>query len=171
MKFHGLLLAAAFVSACSPASSGSASSVSSNASTQPASATSPAPKVVYTGGGVQKLKQFEGKRVREIELWEEADMKARLGKLLGDKFTTFTENWLIEAPIVVDGDILMAAGCSGQDCPGDQYVLFIDLARDNINIQHFEKGKLIMYKEKDEIKVPEKFAADLATMKSNSAIN
>lgn len=165
MKFFSLVLfAAVFISACS-------SSTTSTASTGESPAASPAPKIVYTGGGVQKLKEFEGKRVREIELWEAADMKTRLSKLLGENYPAFTEGWLIESPITFDGDILMAAGCGGQDCAGNQYVMFIDAAKDNINIQHFDKGTLKLYKEKDEIKLPEKFAADLASMKSNSGVN
>jgi hypothetical protein len=157
------LLTLAVITACS--------SASSNPSAQTSPAASPAPKVVYTGGGVTKLKEFDGRRVRDIELWEAADMKARLTKLLGDNFTAFTEGWLIESPITVEGDILMAAGCGGQDCAGNQYVMFVDTAKDNINIQHFDKGKMKIYKEKEEIKLPERFAADLATMKANSGVN
>src|SRR5437868_9019467 len=68
---------------------------------------------LYTGGGLKQVKELAGRRVREIELWDAPDMKDRLGKLLGGDLPAMTQGWLIESPIEVDGDTLMAAGC---DC-------------------------------------------------------
>src|SRR4051794_39536360 len=100
-----LLFLAAFLAGCS----GGGSSNNSSAAT-------PAPRVVYTGGGLKQLKELTGHRVREIELWDAADMNDRIGKLVGADFPKMKEDWLIESQIMSEGDTLMAAGCEMNNC-------------------------------------------------------
>jgi len=126
------------------------------------------PKVLYTGGGLKQLKDLAGKRVREIELWDSQDIDARLGKLLGAEYADMKATWLVESPITADGDILMMAGCEQNNCDNNQYVIFADVAKDNINVQHIKNGATEIYKEKDEIALPKEFADDLAVMKSKT---
>jgi len=129
------------------------------------------PKVVYSGGGVAELKRLEGKRLREIEIWEAADMKARLGKLLGDGFEAFKAEWMIESPITLEGDTLMMAGCDwNNNCDQNQYVMFVDTAKDNINVFHFKDGKEKVFKEKGDVALPEKFTQELASIKAKCGV-
>lgn len=149
---------------------GCSSSASNTAATNTAAAPAQVnvPKVVYTGGGLKQLKDLAGKRVREIELWDSKDMDARLGKLLGADYADMKIKWLVESPIAADGDILMMAGCEQNNCDNNQYVMFADVAKDNINVHHIKDGATKVYKEKDEITLPKGFADDLAAMKSKS---
>src|SRR5687768_12096635 len=111
------------------------SACSGTASDSTPNASSSEPRVVYTGGGVKQLKELEGKRIRQIELWDAQDMDARFSKLLGEDYPAMKSGWMIESPIVVDGDILMAAGCDwNNNCPQNQYVMFVNVANDNINV-------------------------------------
>ena len=114
---------------------------------------------------------LQGARLREIELWANKDMDQRLGKLLGSDYQEFKETWVIEGPIDAEGDILMTAGCDwNNNCSTNQWVMFVDVAKDNINIQHFKNGKASTYKEKDEISLPERFVQDLAAVRSSSGV-
>lgn len=157
-SFLLLMVFAAFLAGCSGSSSNSAASET--------------PRVVYTGGGLKEMKTLTGKRVREIELWDHPDMNARLGKLLGDRLPEMTETWLIESSIVADGDILMAAGCEQNNCDRNQWVLFADVANDNLNIYNIKDGEMKSYKEKKEdIKLPQAFEADFNRMKAVQGVD
>ena len=99
-------------------------------------------------------------------------MKARLGKLLGDRLPEMTEAWLIESAIVAEGDILMAAGCEQNNCDRNQWVLFADVPNDNLNIYNIKNGEMKSYKEKKEdIKLPQAFKDTFNKMKTVQGIN
>jgi hypothetical protein len=133
--------------------------------------TASAPAVKYAGGGLAELRRLEGKRIREIELWDAPDIQERLGKLVGAEFEALKREWMIESPITVDGDVLMAAGCDwNNNCDQNQYVMFADTAKDNINILHFKDGKEKAYKEKGDVALTEKFTQDLAAMKAKCGV-
>jgi len=127
-------------------------------------------RVVYTGGGLKQVKELAGHRVREIELWDAPDMKDRLGKLLGGDMPAMTEGWLIESPITVDGDTLMAGGCEMNNCGRNQWLLFADVANDNINIHNIKDGKIKSYKEKGDIKLPQAFADSFTFYKASQGL-
>lgn len=144
----------------------SLSGCSGSASNSTGDAKTPEPKVVYTGGGLKQVKELTGQRVRHIELWDAPDMSERLSKLLGDDFPAMKEEWLIESPILNEGDILMAAGCEMNNCEKNQWILLADVAGDNINMYHIKDGSMKVYKEKGEIKVPDTFVSEFDRMKS-----
>ena len=155
----GLIAASFALSGCASSESGQTSSPSG------------APAVKYSGGGVAELKRLEGKRLREIELWNAPDMQERIGKLLGGEFEALKNEWMIESPITVEGDVLMVAGCDwNNNCDQNQYVMFVDTAKDNINILHFKDGKEKSYKEKGDVVLTEKFTQDLAAMKAKCGV-
>ena len=130
------------------------------------SSSSSGPKVVYKGGGLKELQQLTGKRVREVELWDAADMSTRLGKLLGAEFENMKQEWVIESSIVADGNVLMAAGCEMNNCDRNQWILFADAADDNINVYHIKDGSMKAYKEKGDVNLPQEFADAFARMKA-----
>ena len=128
--------------------------------------TTAAPRVVYTGGGLTQLKEFTGKRVREIDLWAAPDMNDRMSKLLGDEFPKMKEEWMIESPIYSEGDSLMVAGCEMNNCDKNQWIMVADVANDNINIYHIKDGSMKLYKEKAEIPIAATFKSEFERMKS-----
>ena len=129
------------------------------------STTASGPRVVYTGGGLKQLKELTGHRIREVELWDAADMNARIGKLVGEEYPKMKEDWLIESPIMNEGDVLMAAGCEMNNCDKNQWIMVADVADDNINVYHIKDGSMKLYKEKGEIKIPSTLTGEFERMK------
>lgn len=120
--------------------------------------------------GLSSLKASVGKTAFDIKLWENKDVNPRLEKLLGADYAAMKKYWNTETPIEAEGDVLMLTGCERHNCGDNQYVIFIDIAKDNINAHHFLKDTLKSYKEKGEITLPKGFADEFASMKSSSAI-
>ena len=92
-----------------------------------------------------------------MKLIENKEMQARLKKLLGGDFAAMKDNFNVESPIEIVGGILMASGCQAHYCGPNTYYIFIDLAKDNINVIHIEDEKTSNYFEKGRIKLPQKF--------------
>jgi hypothetical protein len=107
------------------------------------------------------LKKSEGKYPYELKLLENIDMQARLKKLLGKDFADMKEYWNVETPIVIQDGILMTGGCEQHNCGDNRYYLFIDFAKDNINVIHIQDEKTNNYFEKGRISLPKKFADEL----------
>jgi hypothetical protein len=123
------------------------------------------PKPVETPakpGIVSILKKSAGKYPYELKLLENADMKARLKKLLGPDFAAMKANWNVESPVEIENGILMTSGCEQHNCGDNIYYMFVDLDKDNINVFHIENGTQT-YAEHGKISLPKKFADQLGT--------
>ena len=128
---------------------------------------SPSPSVSPTVTGiVSTLKKSVGKYPYEVKLLENPELKPRLSKLLGNDWADMKTNWNVETPIEIDGSILKASACQAHNCAANNYVMFVDLDSDNINVYHvvedkgtktyFEKGKIVLPKKfEDETKPSE----------------
>ena len=126
-------------------------SVSPSASALPATST-----VIPT------LKKSTGKYPYEIKLLENPELKPRLSKLLGSDWPDMKANWNVETPIEIDGSILKASACQAHNCAANNYVMFVDLDNDNINVYHVVEDKgTKTYFEKGKIALPKKFEDDL----------
>jgi hypothetical protein len=86
---------------------------------------------------------------------------------MGADYATMKKFWGTESPIKSDGDVLMMSGCEPHNCGDNQYVMFIDTAKDNINVVHIKNGVAKDYKEKGDIALPKQFADELSTLKPN----
>jgi hypothetical protein len=86
---------------------------------------------------------------------------------MGADYAAMKKFWGTESPIKADGDVLMMSGCEPHNCGDNQYVMFIDTARDNINVVHIKNGVAKDYKEKGDIPLPKQFADDLSTLRPN----
>lgn len=129
----------------------------------------PAPAATESAvSGLASLKASDGKMATDIGLWENKDVAPRLEKLMGSDFADLKKYWNTQTAIAVEGDILKLTGCEAHNCGPNQYVMFIDTAKDNINVYHFKDGKEKAYKEKGDITLPKGFADELATFRSNS---
>src|ERR1051326_6371898 len=116
---------------------------------------------------LSSLKASVGKTAVDIKLWDNKDVGPRLEKLMGADYATMKKFWGTESPIKADGDVLMMSGCEPHNCGDNQYVMFIDTARDNINVVHIKNGVAKDYKEKGDIALPKQFADELSILKSN----
>ena len=131
----------------------------------PTSTTAPAetPKPSATpakSGVISILKKAEGKYPYELKLLENAEMKARLQKLMGPDFAALKANWDVESPVEIVGGILRASGCEQHNCGANVYYMFVDLENENVNVYHV-KDKTQVYSERSKITLPKKFADEL----------
>jgi hypothetical protein len=124
----------------------------------PAASPKPSPPSI-----IEKLKRSAGKYPYELKLMENKEFQARLKKLMGDDFAAMKEHFNVETPIEIDSGVLMTNACEAHNCGANMYYLFIDLARDNINVVHTENEKTDNYFEKGRIKLPQKFADEMVT--------
>lgn len=113
-------------------------------------------------GVISILKKAEGKYPYELKLLENAEMKARLQKLMGPDFAALKANWDVESPIEVVDGIVRASGCEQHNCGANVYYMFVDIANDNINVYHV-KDKTQVYSEHSKITLPKKFADELTS--------
>ena len=95
------------------------------------------------------------------------DVGPRLEKLMGADYATMKKFWGTESPIKADGDVLMMSGCEPHNCGDNQYIMFIDTAKDNINVVHIKNGVAKDYKEKGDITLPKQFADELSELRPN----
>lgn len=138
-------------------------STASNSSTPATVSSTP----VAPASPLSSLKASVGKTAVDIKLWDNKDVGPRLEKLMGADYATMKKFWGTESPIKADGDVLMMSGCEPHNCGANQYVMFIDTARDNINVVHIKNGVVKDYKEKGDIPLPKQFADELSTLKPN----
>lgn len=112
---------------------------------------------------ISTLKKSAGKYPYEIKLMENAELKARLSKLLGGDWADMKANWNVETPMEIEGRILMASACQAHNCAANNYVMFVDLDNDNINVFHIEENKgTKTYFERGKIALPKKFEEEVA---------
>jgi hypothetical protein len=157
----------AFASACGAP----ANTTNSSAPNSPAANSNAPSKVSSTpvapASPLSSLKASVGKTAVDINLWDNKDVGPRLEKLMGADYATMKKFWGTESPIKADGDVLMMSGCEPHNCGDNQYIMFIDTAKDNINVVHIKNGVAKDYKEKGDITLPKQFADELSTLKSN----
>lgn len=154
----------ALVSACGgPANTNTnpSNSTAANSSTPANVSSTP----VAPASSLSSLKASAGKTAVDIKLWDHKDVGPRLEKLMGADYATMKKFWGTESPIKADGDVLMMSGCEPHNCGDNQYVMFIDTAKDNINVVHIKSGVAKDYKEKGDITLPKQFADELATLR------
>ena len=148
-------------------SAGSANSNSTQASPTPKPSTTPTSKpepesTVAKPGYIALLKKSAGKYPSDIKLLENAEIRARLQKLLGKDMSDMKANFNVEIPNEIEDNIFKGEACQAHNCDANRYIIYVDLGDGNINVFHIEDGKTKKYLENGEIELPEKFAKDLA---------
>jgi hypothetical protein len=113
-------------------------------------------------GLVAVLRKNVGKYPYEIKLLDNPELKSRLTKLMGKDFAALRKNWSVESPIEIESGIAKTTGCEAHNCGGNQYVLFVDLKTDDINVYHIQDEiGTKHYFEKNEIPLPKKFSDEI----------
>jgi len=113
-------------------------------------------------GLIAFLKKSVGKYPYEVKLLNNAELKGRLKNLLGKDFAAMDKYFDVQSPMEVVNDVLMTTGCESHNCGANQYLLFIDLKNDNINVFHVGDDGTKHYFEHGEISLPKKFADQIA---------
>ena len=153
---------AAFAIACGAPANTNTNSANPTASNSPAKVSS---TPMAPASPLSSLKSSAGKTAVDINLWDNKDVGPRLEKLMGTDYAAMKKFWGTESPITAEGDVLMMSGCEPHNCGPNQYVIFIDTAKDNINVVHIKNGVAKDYKEKGDITLPKQFADELSTRK------
>ena len=157
------LLTAACSSTSAPNTANSTHAANTATPTPVAASTTPA-----ADASLHLLKRSVGKTAAEIGLWENNEITARLEKLLGADYTSMKQNWQTQTPIEAEGSVLSLTGCENNNCGGNQYLMYVDTANNNINVYRFKDGKMKTYSEKGAIELPKGLAKDLETTKQNA---
>jgi hypothetical protein len=108
------------------------------------------------------LRKSAGKYPYEVKLLENSELRTRLTKLLGGEWPDMKANWNVEIPIEIEGPVFKASACQAHNCAANNYVMFVDLDNDNINVYHIEEDKgAETYFEKGRIALPRKFEDEI----------
>jgi len=97
-----------------------------------------------------------GKKLSEVSFLTNPAIKNRLKALMGQEFDLMVQNWSQETGIIVSENILMATGCSKDNCSGNHYVLLYDMIYNNLNVINFRQNRIRSYEENGVIGMPEK---------------
>ena len=95
----------------------------------------------------------EGKTPTEINLLENADLKARMQKLVGGEYDNLVKNFNTVTPIVSENGIYKTTGGKAHEVPAYQTTIYYDANNDNLNVVISQNDKDKTYVEKDTIKV------------------
>ncbi len=109
------------------------------------------------------LKRSAGKYPYQVKLLGNAELNGRLKKLLGADLADLKDHWNVETPIQIEDGIFMASACEEHNCGANNYLIFVDLNKDNINVFHTDDNGTKHYFESGEIKLPKKFADEVGT--------
>jgi hypothetical protein len=103
---------------------------------------------------------YVGKKPAEVQLFEKANLNARIEKLLGGEFADFKADWNTESTIMKDGEILYFVGCKSSACAENKYFVMLDLIINNLNIINIRNGRPRSFEEGPVIGMPDKLAGD-----------
>ena len=95
----------------------------------------------------------DGKTPTEINLLNNADLKARLQKLVGGEFDNVVKYFNTVTPIVSENGIYKTTGGKAHEVPAYQTTIYYDANNDNLNVVISQNDKDKTYVEKDTIKV------------------
>lgn len=97
----------------------------------------------------------DGKTPTEINLLDNADLKARMQKLVGGEYDNLVKNFNTVTPIVSENGIYKTTGGKAHEVPAYQTTIYYDANNDNLNVVISQNDKAKTYVEKDTIKVTE----------------
>ena len=81
---------------------------------------------------------------------------------MGKDFPDMKAHWNVETPMEMENGVFKASACEAHNCAANNYLMFVDLKGDNINIYHIVEGDGPRhFFESGEINLPGKFANEL----------
>ena len=118
---------------------------------------------------VEKFSKYKNNYPAEVDFFQDENLSMRLAELLQDDYEDMKKYWNVETPIVIEDNILYTTGCEQHNCPANQFILIIDLEKDNINV--FRLGETSMeYEEKGTIRLPNEIEKEFQMIMDNSII-
>ncbi|MCT4001760.1 hypothetical protein HZQ19_07740 [Elizabethkingia anophelis] len=101
-----------------------------------------------TNTSLKFLKKYNGKYTYEVKLLNNPILKNRLIRLMGIQKYTFMKNtWRVDGGISVKNNILTAEGCEQHNCGDTNFIIVVDLERDQLSVGYREEKNVIMYRE------------------------
>lgn len=116
--------------------------------------------------GVKTLIKFKDEYPAEVGLFQNPQLTKRLAALLGNDYKMFTKLWEVETPILIEDNVLYTTGCEQHNCFANQFILIIDLEKDNINVYRLGLTPAD-YEEKGTIRLPKGIEAEFGAMMDN----
>lgn len=108
-----------------------------------------------SSGNVEVLiTENEGAYPQDVDLFGSNSVNGRLQDLLGEEYKEVKANFETETPIVMEDHIYKFTGCKAHDCPSFLTRIYYDADHDNFNVLITRSGKVKIYTEKDQIRVP-----------------
>ncbi len=98
-------------------------------------------------GGLEFLKNFNGKYPSDVKLLDNPLIQARLNKLLAGRFDFLKETWSIENQIQVNNNIFVASACEAHNCDNTNFIIVADLSKNIMYAGIREEGKVTKYAE------------------------
>ncbi len=93
-----------------------------------------------------------------------------LKEVLGDKIHDLKKDWNVISPVNRSNNIFSISGCRQNNCPESLWVIYADIADNIVNVYHFEKNNLTIYKGKELIQLTPSMQETLNTMKQNARV-
>ena len=105
-----------------------------------------------------QVEHFQKQDLPHFSRW----LHSRFGTLLTELRETSQRVQDLQLLLIeVENEIFKAGACEAHNCGSNNYLIFVDLQKDNINVFHIEDSGKKHYFENGEIKLPAKFAEDL----------
>ena len=128
----------------------------------------PAEQALLDPDDLSHLDKFVAFYPREVGLLTDPALDRRLAAMMGEpELAAMQQSWQTEGPIVREQDVISASGCMDNDCAAVGYILYVDLANDNINVYAFIDGEMMSYDETGPIELPPGLAAEFEVEKQN----
>lgn len=109
--------------------------------------------IVYTDSTLFFLREMDGKKWEQTQLFNHPLLYDRMSKLVGQDWKTFQQQWVINHPIVVYDDILLVRGCDPKDCYTRNFILLADVHKNNLHVG-IRNGNEIVERSEDTTYVP-----------------
>lgn len=99
---------------------------------------------------MNSLRKFNGEYSYDVKLLSYPILKKRLISLIGKKrYEYMKTTWAVEGGIMVENDILEAAGCEAHNCDMTNFIIVIDLKKDILYVGYMVEGEIKKFGETD----------------------
>jgi hypothetical protein len=100
------------------------------------------------------LKKLNGKYPYNVKLLDNVQLKTRLKKLLGTRFTFLKKTWAVETPIEIKNNIFVAKGCETHNCSSTNFIIVVNFTKNILYAGIREEDNVKTYSEDGSIPEP-----------------
>jgi hypothetical protein len=129
------------------------------------------PEVNSNKSGSQNLQSYVGKYPSDL-LKAVPDLKTRMKAILGEKYKTFDDRWVVQSPISKVGETLLLQGCMAHNCGMEEAAMAISLTDGKLSFaimsQNLDHQFSIQVFSEDKSPVPDSLKGAIETFKKGS---